>query len=88
MYRTGLVPRPRPLRRVPSLPLFSLAPLFRGAVLGGGIARRYSAIATLLNDLIPNPTERTAAPAEAKSAAYAGLEYRARLHEHETAGDC
>ncbi len=48
-------------------------------VLGGGIMRRYPAIATLLNDLIPHPTERTAAPAEAKSAAYAGLEYLTRL---------
>jgi len=57
-------------------------------VLGGGIPRRYPAIATLLNDLIPNPTERTAAPAEAKSAAYAGLQYLACLHEHETVGDC
>lgn len=50
-------------------------------VLGGGITRRYPAIATLLNDVIPHPTERTAAPAEAKSAAYAGLDYPARLHE-------
>ncbi len=48
-------------------------------VVGGGIIRRYPAIATLLNDLIPQPTERTAAPAEAKSAAYAGLEYLTRL---------
>ena len=57
-------------------------------VLGGGITRRYPAIATLLDDLIPNSTERTAVPAEAKSAAYAGLEYLARLHKHETAGNC
>jgi len=57
-------------------------------VLGGGIPRRYPAIVTLLADLIPNPTERTAAPAEAKSAAYAGLEYLTRRHEHETAVDC
>jgi hypothetical protein len=49
-------------------------------VLGGGIARRYPALVTVLDDLIPNPTELTAAPAEAKSAAYAGLEYLARSH--------
>jgi len=50
-------------------------------VLGGGIVRHYPAIATLLNDLIPNPTERTAAPAEAKSAAYAGLAHLASRYE-------
>jgi hypothetical protein len=49
-------------------------------VLGGGIARRYPIIAAILDDLIPNPTELTAAPAEAKSAAYAGLDYLSRLH--------
>ena len=42
-------------------------------VLGGGIARRYPAILTVLADLMPNPVEPTAAPPEAKSAAYAGL---------------
>lgn len=47
-------------------------------VLGGGIVRRYPAIATILNGLTPNPTEITAAPAEAKSAAYAGLDYLSR----------
>jgi hypothetical protein len=49
-------------------------------VLGGGITRRYPAIVTMLDDLIPNPTQLTAAPAEAKSAAYIGLEYLVRLH--------
>ncbi len=49
-------------------------------VLGGGIARRYPAIVTILDDLMPNPTVLTAAPAEAKSAAYVGLEYLSRLH--------
>lgn len=48
-------------------------------VLGGGIARGYPAIVTLLAELVPNPTELTAAPAEAKSAAYAGLDYLVRL---------
>jgi predicted NBD/HSP70 family sugar kinase len=48
-------------------------------VLGGGIARRYPAIATTLADRIPNRVELTAIPAEAKSAAYAGLDYLARL---------
>jgi hypothetical protein len=48
-------------------------------VLGGGIARRYPAIVRLLAERVPNPTELTAAPAEAKSAAYAGLNYLARL---------
>ncbi len=47
-------------------------------VLGGGIARRYPAIAMLLADLISNPAARTAVPIEAKSAAYAGLDYLAR----------
>ena len=47
-------------------------------VLGGGIARRYPAIAALLDRLVPNPTALTRAPAEAKSAAYAGLDYLAR----------
>jgi hypothetical protein len=50
-------------------------------VLGGGIVRRYPAIAAILNDLSPNPVERTIAATEAKSAAYAGLQYLARLHE-------
>jgi hypothetical protein len=49
-------------------------------VLGGGIARRYPAIVTILDDLIPKSTALTAAPAEAKSAAYLGLEYLVRLH--------
>lgn len=49
-------------------------------VLGGGIARRYPAMATILDDLIPNPIELTAAPAEAKSAAYVGLEHLVRSH--------
>lgn len=44
-------------------------------VLGGGIVRRYPDIVPLLAGLIPNPTEGTAAPFEAKSAAYAGLDY-------------
>jgi predicted NBD/HSP70 family sugar kinase len=47
-------------------------------VLGGGIVRRYPAIVAILNDLIPNPTELTAAPAEAKSAAFLRLGYLAR----------
>ncbi len=47
-------------------------------VLAGGIARRYPAIVALVDALIPNPTESTAAPSEAKSAAYAGLEHLAR----------
>jgi len=44
-------------------------------VLGGGIARRYPAIASILDSLAPNPTELTLVPVEAKSAAYAGLDY-------------
>jgi predicted NBD/HSP70 family sugar kinase len=44
-------------------------------VLGGGIIRRYPTIATMLGELLPNPIETTAAPSEAKSAAYAGLDY-------------
>lgn len=48
-------------------------------VLGGGMARRYPAIARILDKLVANPTEITAAPANAKSAAYAGLEYLVRL---------
>ncbi len=50
-------------------------------VLGGGIVRRYPAIATLLAALLPNPTGLTVAPIEAKSAAYAGLDHLARLYE-------
>jgi hypothetical protein len=49
-------------------------------VLGGGIARRYPIIVAILAGLIPNPTELTAAPAEAKSAAYVGLDYLSRQH--------
>ncbi len=47
-------------------------------VLAGGITRRYPAIVALVDALVPNPTESTAAPTEAKSAAYAGLEYLSR----------
>jgi len=47
-------------------------------VLGGGIARRYAAIAARLDHLVPNPTTLTRAPAEAKSTAYAGLDYLSR----------
>lgn len=46
-------------------------------VLGGGIARRYPSIASILDGLAPNPVEVTVAPFEAKSSAYAGLEYLA-----------
>jgi hypothetical protein len=49
-------------------------------VLGGGIARRYPALASILDSLIPNPTELTVAPAEATSAAYAGLDYLSRAN--------
>lgn len=50
-------------------------------VLGGGIARRYPAIAPFLADHIPNPVANTAAPAQAKSAAYAGLAYAVEHQE-------
>ena len=53
-------------------------------VLGGGITRRYPAIVSLLGSLIPNATEPTAAPDEAKSAAYAGLAYLASRHTSPT----
>jgi len=48
-------------------------------VLGGGIGRRYPGIASILDGLIPNPTQTTIAPTEAKSAAYAGLDYLTHL---------
>jgi predicted NBD/HSP70 family sugar kinase len=51
-------------------------------VLGGGIARRYPAIATILADYIPNFVANTAAPKEAKSAAYAGLAHVAAQGKH------
>ncbi len=56
-------------------------------VLGGGIARRYPAIIALLDALVPNPTEPTAAPAVATSAAYAGLEYLSRRRSAEDRGN-
>lgn len=47
-------------------------------VIGGGIGRRYSGIAKNLAALVPNRVEGSIAPLEAKSAAYAGLDYLAR----------
>jgi predicted NBD/HSP70 family sugar kinase len=47
-------------------------------VVGGGIGRRYPDIASRLDRLIPNPAQVTIAPAEAKSSAYAGLDYLTR----------
>jgi predicted NBD/HSP70 family sugar kinase len=46
-------------------------------VLGGGIARRYPMIASMLDALVPNGVELSHAPFEAKSAAYRGLDYLA-----------
>lgn len=46
-------------------------------VVAGGMARRYPAIVSFVDGLLPNAVERAAAPDEAKSAAYAGLHYRA-----------
>ena len=48
-------------------------------VLGGGIVRRHAAIASILDGLIPNPVQLSMAPAEAKSAAYAGLDHLTRV---------
>lgn len=48
-------------------------------VLGGGIARRYPLIAQRVDRLARNPVDVTIAPAEAKSAAYAGLDLLCRL---------
>lgn len=50
-------------------------------VLGGGIARRHPTIVPMLADHIPNPVATTAAPVEAKSAAYAGLAYVVQQQE-------
>jgi predicted NBD/HSP70 family sugar kinase len=49
-------------------------------VVGGGMARRYPGIASRLADLMPNPVEGSAAPFEAKSAAYAGLAHLTTAH--------
>lgn len=43
-------------------------------VLGGWDGRRYPASASILDKFVPNPTELAVAPADAKSAACAGLE--------------
>lgn len=53
----------------------------RPLVLAGGIGRRYPAIAAALASLIANPVLASAAPPEAKSAAYAGLDYLATQAE-------
>jgi len=50
-------------------------------ILGGGIIRRYPAIRTHFASLVSHAIEATAAPAEAKSAAYAGLAYCAAQSE-------
>ena len=44
-------------------------------IVGGGIARRYPGIVATLDRLVPNVVQPTSAPAGAKSAAYAGLDY-------------
>ncbi|WP_220207719.1 ROK family protein [Reticulibacter mediterranei] len=59
-----------------SLSLTDQVPL----VLGGGIVRRYPGIGCLVNEQIANRVELTAAPLQAKSAAYAGLEYLSQIH--------
>jgi predicted NBD/HSP70 family sugar kinase len=50
-------------------------------ILGGGISRRYPAILTHFASLANHAIEGTAAPPEAKSAAYAGLDYLAAQFE-------
>jgi hypothetical protein len=48
-------------------------------VLAGGMVRHYPRIVSLVKEQIANPVEMTAAPMQAKSAAYVGLEYLSHL---------
>lgn len=50
-------------------------------VLGGGIGRRYPTLAKHLATLVANPIEPSSAAPEAKSAAYAGLDFLARMDD-------